>query len=221
MQSNSEIIIQCFDSREEWLSKRARRIGGSDAAAVIGKSPYMTNERLWEIKTGRREQADISDMEAVMYGAKAEEYLRELFRLDFPEYEVDYIPNNMFTNSTMPWAHASLDGWIRHGDSFGILEIKTAYINTRLQADLWKDRIPDSYYCQVLHYLMVTGWDFAILKAQLKCQIGDEMPYLQTRHYMIDRKDVEDDIKYLHDAEKAFWWNIIEDVRPATILPEI
>lgn len=213
--------FEVFESREEWLSKRARRIGGSDAAAVIGKNPYMTNERLWEIKTGRREQADISDVEAVMYGANAEEYLRELFRLDFPEYEVEYFPNNMFTNPEMPWAHASLDGWLQKDSRKGILEIKTAFINSKLQSDLWKDQIPDYYYCQVLHYLLVTGFDFAILKAQLKYQIGDELPFMQTRHYMIERKDVALDMIYLREAEKDFWWNIIEDVRPATILPDI
>lgn len=221
MPSSFEPTLQCFDTRDEWLAKRAKRIGGSDAAAVIGKNPYMTNERLWEIKTGRREQSDISDVEAVMYGAKAEEYLRELFRLDFPEYEVDYIPNNMFTNPTMPWAHASLDGWLRKGSQKGILEIKTALINSRLQAEMWKDQIPDYYYCQVLHYLMVTGWDFAILKAQLKHQIGDELPYLQTRHYYIERSDVKGDIEVLEKAEREFWRCVKEDRRPAVILPEI
>lgn len=221
MSSCFDPTLQCFDTRDEWLAKRARRIGGSDAAAVIGKNPYMTNERLWEIKTGRREQADISDVEAVMYGAKAEEYLRELFRLDFPEYQVEYIPNNMFTNPTMPWAHASLDGWLLKDSRKGILEIKTAFINSKLQSDLWKDQIPDYYYCQVLHYLLVTGFDFAILKAQLKYQIGDELPFMQTRHYMIERKDVAADMLYLREAEKDFWWNIIEDVRPATKLPDI
>lgn len=213
--------FEVFESREEWLSKRARRIGGSDAAAVIGKNPYMTNERLWEIKTGRREQADISDVEAVMYGAKAEEYLRELFRLDFPEYEVEYIPNNMFTNPEMPWAHASLDGWLLKDSRKGILEIKTAFISSRMQSDLWKDQIPDYYYCQVLHYLLVTGWDFAILKAQLKYQIGDELPFMQTRHYYIDRADVEQDIAILEKAEREFWRHVQENKRPAVILPEI
>lgn len=217
----SKLKMETFYSRAEWLTARSNRIGGSDAAAVIGLNPYMTNERLWEIKTGRREQADISDVEAVMYGSRAEEYLRELFRLDFPEYHVEYAPNNMFTNPTMPWAHASLDGWLCKDGRAGILEIKTAFINSRLQSDLWRDRIPDYYYCQVLHYLMVTGWGFAILKAQLKYQIGDELPFLQTRHYYIDRADVEQDIATLEKAERDFWQCVKEDRRPAVILPEI
>lgn len=216
-----KLEMETFGSRDEWLTARNNRIGGSDAAAVLGLNPYMTNERLWEIKTGRREQADISDVEAIMYGSRAEEYLRELFRLDFPEYHVEYAANNMFTNSTMPWAHASLDGWLCKDGRAGILEIKTTFINSRLQSDLWQGRIPDYYYCQVLHYLMVTGWDFAILKAQLKYQIGDELPYLQTRHYYIDRADVEQDIATLEKAEMEFWRHVQENRRPAVILPEI
>lgn len=210
-----------YECRDDWLLARSRRIGGSDAAAVIGKSPYMTNERLWEIKTGRRPQPDISDDAAVWYGTEAETHLRELFKLDFPEYRVNYEPYNMFVNEETPWAHASLDGWLVKDGRTGILEIKTAFVNSKLQADLWSDRIPDQYYCQLLHYLMVTGFDFAILKAQLKHQIGDELPYLQTRHYMIERSEVEGDIEYLKEAEREFWRCIKEDRRPATILPEI
>lgn len=210
-----------FDTRDEWLQARAKRIGGSDAAAVVGKSPFITNERLWEIKTGLREQEDISAEEAVIYGTNAEEHLRELFKLDFPDYYVGYDPNNMITNSDYPFAHASLDGLLVKDRRYGVLEIKTAFVNSRMQAELWKDKIPDYYYCQVLHYLMVTGFDFAILKAQLKHQIADEMPYLETKHYYIDRAEVENDIRYLAQKEREFWWHVENNKRPAVILPEI
>lgn len=215
------VVKKTFSTREEWLEARQNRIGGSDAAAVLGKSPFITNEHLWEIKTGRREQADISAEDAVIYGTLAEEHLRELFKLDFPDYYVGYDANNMWTNPRFPFAHASLDGMLVKDHKYGILEIKTALINTRLQAEMWKDQIPDYYYCQVLHYLMVTGWDFAILKAQLKHQIGDELPYLQTRHYYIERSDVEGDIEVLEKAEREFWRCVVEDKRPAVLLPEI
>ena len=217
----TDYVVKTFITREEWLEARQNRIGGSDAAAVLGKSPFITNEHLWEIKTGRLVQPDISSEDAVRYGTLAEDHLRELFKIDFPDYYVGYEPNNMFTNPKYPFAHASLDGWLNKDGKMGILEIITALVNTRLQAEKWRDRIPDTYYCQVLHYLMVTGWDFVILKAQLKYQIGDELPYLQTRHYYIDRADVEQDIATLEKAEREFWRYVQEDKRPAVILPEI
>lgn len=213
--------LNIYEDRDAWLKGRAKRIGGSDAAAILGKSPYMTNEQLWEIKTGRREQEDISDKAVVQYGVAAEDHLREMFKLDFPDYYVDYIPNNLFLNPEFPFAHASLDGWLSKDGRSGVLEIKTALINGALQKEKWNERIPDTYYCQVLHYLMVTGFDFAILKAQLKYEFEGELPYLQTRHYLIERKDVEADIAYLAEKEREFWRYVQDDVRPATLLPEI
>lgn len=217
-----KLVMETFGSRDEWLTARNNRIGGSDAAAVLGLNPYMTNERLWEIKTGRREQADISDAEAIMYGSRAEEYLRELFRLDFPEYHVEYAPNNMFTNSTIPWAHASLDGWLKDDKGRnGILEIKTATITSAVHRAKWNNQIPQNYYCQVLWYMMVTEFDFAILKAQLKAEWPGQLPSLRTEHYLIERSDVQKDIEYLREAGERFWSYVQQDKRPPLILPEI
>ena len=38
--------------REEWLAYRRRGIGGSDAAAVLGISPFMTGRDLYYDKLG-------------------------------------------------------------------------------------------------------------------------------------------------------------------------
>lgn len=210
-----------FGSREEWLQARNNRIGGSDAAAIIGLNPYMSNVDLWEIKTGRRQQEDISEKAYVKYGTEAEQYLRELFKLDHPEYTVFYEENNMFLNDAYPWAHASLDGWLRDKDDHtGIWECKTTNILNGLQKEKWDNRIPDNYYCQILHYLMVTEFQFAVLKAQLKHDYGEDVMCI-TKHYRIERTEVEQDIQYLTEKEKEFWECVKEDRKPALILPKI
>ena len=90
-----------------------------------------------------------------------------------------------------------------------------------MQKEKWKgDHIPDNYYIQVLHYLMVTEFDFAVLKAQLKT-VFDGVPYLQTKHYFIERAEVEEDIQFLASAEKKFWKAVETGQRPALLLPEI
>ena len=99
-------------SREEWLEKRTSYIGGSDASCVVGMNPYKTNVELWELKTGRREAENIDGNPFVEYGRNAEDYLRELFALDFPQYEVNYCENNIWLNDKYPFGHASLDGWL-------------------------------------------------------------------------------------------------------------
>ena len=96
--------------RAAWLDARKNHIGGSDAAACVGRSPHKDNVQLWEEKMGLVLPEDISDKEYVRYGIEAEKYLRGLFALDFPEYQVLYDENNMFLNPDFPWMHASLDG---------------------------------------------------------------------------------------------------------------
>lgn len=208
-------------SRKEWLEHRNKYIGGSEASCIVGLNPYMTNLELWEIKTGRREPKDLSDNPSVEYGRNAEEYLRELFKLDFPQYEVNYIENNSVLNTKYPYAAASLDGWLTDDlGRLGILEIKTSTIQKGYQRTLWNKRIPDNYFIQVLHYMMVTEAEFAILKAQLKYDYSGKI-FLNTKHYRIERSEVEDDIEYLMEAEKKFSEHIRNDTKPNLVLPMI
>ena len=207
-------------SREEWMKLRSR-IGGSDAAAIVGLNPYKTNTDLYLEKTGQKESPDISDKPYVLYGTKAEEHLRELFRLDFPRYKVEYFDNNMYLNCRYPFAHASLDGELIDEDGRrGILEIKTTNILQSMQKEKWRDRIPDNYFIQVLHYLMVTEFDFVVLKAQLKSEFGGQI-YLQTKHYFIERSEVVGDIEYLAEEEEKFWKCVEAKRMPDLILPDI
>lgn len=204
--------------RAAWLASRSC-IGGSDAAAIIGLSPWKTVYQLWQEKTGRVKPDDISDNARVKYGNDAEPLLRELFALDFPSMTVEYEPHNIFRNDLFPWGHASLDGWLTDADGRrGILEIKTSEPFGKAQWALWDERIPENYYCQILHYLMITEWDFAILKGQLKKSDGNVI----TRHYRFERADVLDDIQYLADCEKRFWLDVQNDTPPeSSILPSI
>lgn len=214
------VNITVLSSRDEWLQHRSR-IGGSDAAAIVGMNPYKNNVELWQIKTGQLIPEDISEKPYVKYGTEAEEHIRSLFALDFPQYEVEYIENNMYLNDKYPFAHASLDGWLTDQDGRkGILEIKTTNILQSMQKEKWNHRIPDNYYIQVLHYMMVTEFDFAVLVAQLKSEFKGEV-YKQVKHYKIERADVEEDIQYLQESEAKFWKQVQERKKPNLVLPEI
>ena len=215
------VEMMVLQSREEWLQHRSKKIGGSDASSILGMNPWKSNVDLWLEKTGRTAPEDISDKPYVQYGNQAEMHLRGLFRLDYPQFKVDYVENNLWLNDRFPWAHASLDGWLTGPDGRrGILEIKTTEILQSMQKEKWNQQIPDNYYVQVLHYLMVTEFDFAVLKAQLKT-VFDGVPYLQTKHYVIDREEVEADIEYLANAEKEFWQHVQAGKCPPLRLPEI
>lgn len=215
------LTTKTLSSNAEWLEARKNYIGGSDAAAIIGMNPYKTNVELWLEKTGQTVPEDISDKPYVKYGTQAEMHLRGLFRLDFPQYTVEYVENNIWFNSFYPFAHASLDGWLTDQDGRkGVLEIKTTNILQSMQKEKWNDRIPDNYYIQILHYLMVTGFDFAILKAQLKYDFGGDI-MCQTRHYKIERSEVLEDMDFLWRKESEFWEYVKTGKRPPLVLPSV
>lgn len=213
--------IKLKHGSDKWKEFRTQGIGGSDAAAILGLSSFKTNVEVWEEKTGRRVPDDISDVPRVKYGTNAEKPLVELFALDYPQYRVRANKNVIYKRGFM---FASLDGELTEKATGlrGIYEGKTTEIHSKTELERWDGQVPESYYIQVLHYLIVTGWDFAILKGQIK-QIGRNGEVeLITRHYPFLRGAVLDDLKYLYLKEKEFWEKyVIPDRRPPLILPKL
>ena len=100
------------------------------------------------------------------------------------------------------------------------IDIKTTNILQSMQYEKWKDRIPDNYYIQVLHYLLVTGWQFVVLRAHLNTDWGNEKR-TTVKHYFIERRDVEADLIMLQQEEEKFWRYVESGRKPPLILPEI
>ena len=212
-----EMIV--LPSREEWLKAREKTIGGSDASAIVGMNPYKSNLELWLEKTGQVIPEDISDKPYVKFGHDAEPLMRELFKLDFPELEVFYEENNLYLNDKYPWGHYSADGWLKDEKGrFGLYEGKTTNILQSLQKEKWRDKLPDNYYTQLIHGFLITEAEFAFLKGRLKSVI-DEIPYIQIKHYKVERAEVLEDIEYLAKEEKNFWRYVQEKKRPPLKLP--
>lgn len=213
--------IYDFPDESAWLKGRMRGIGGSDASAIVGMNPYKSNIDLFEEKIGRRIPEDISQKPYVIYGKRAEAPIRELFKLDYPEYQVEHHEFRILQSAEYPFMQASLDGEL--SDSAGrrgILEIKTTNILRSMQYEKWKDRIPDNYYIQVLHYLLVTGYEFAVLRAHLASEWGADKR-TTVKHYFIERSEVRDDLDMLLQEEKRFWAYVESGRKPPLILPEI
>jgi len=215
------MILADPKTHDEWLSARCAGIGGSDAACVLGMNKYKTNVQLWKEKTGITVPKDISDKPAVAYGKQAEFHLRELFALDFPQYDIEYHEYRMYANDNYPFIFATLDGELTdESGKKGILEIKTTTIQNSSQWDEWDGGVPQNYYIQVLHQMLATCWNFAVLKAHIRYFKNNDI-CTATRHYFIDRNEVQEDIKTLLEAEIKFWEHVQNKTKPALILPEI
>lgn len=219
-------------NHEEWLELRLKGIGGSEAAAVIGQSPWCSNVELWKRKTGKATAPDISNNGAVQYGHDAEPLIRGLFALDFAhKYKTEYLGEfDMVRHSEYPFIFATLDGRLTELETGrkGIFEAKTTSIVRSIQKEHWwkdgKPCIPQQYFIQILHQLLATGWDFAVLHAQLKYEYGDNPEDIRSerRTYLIERNDHLEDIEYLKEKEVYFWKeNVEKNICPPLILPEI
>lgn len=211
-------MILKIEDREEWLKERMRGIGGSDSGSVLGVNPWCSNVQLWRYKTGQEDPPDISDKPAVKFGKVAEEHIRELFRLDYPLYDLKYHEFWMYCHDGYPWQFATLDGELTdEAGRRGILEIKTTTIQNRSQWDEWENGIPQRYYAQILHQLSATGWQFAILRAYIRWYRDGEFR-ATVRDYRIERKDVLDDIAYLREQEMRFMDCVNTGKPPAAII---
>jgi putative phage-type endonuclease len=232
-------------SKTQWLEERERGIGGSEAAAILGMNPYMSNVELWEYKTGRRQREE-KDSEYMKYGREAEKALIELFGLDYPRYKtIMPEPYRLQRNEEYPYILGTVDAELLEEGTkrIGFLEVKTTNILASGQKEQWNERIPQNYYVQCLHYLLVNPeYEYFYLKAQLKSVWKGQRPKCQrhkhqgcerqrdeceeirltTKHYYFERKDVEEDLKILKEKEIEFWEeNVKKDKRPNLVLPPI
>ena len=204
-----------FETREEWLAGRRQGIGASEAAVAAGMSKWSTPATLWAVKTGKAPATNISN-EAVEYGVAAENAVRTLFMAKHRELELGYFPYDILFQSEEPQFFATLDGELtdRETGRRGILEVKTATPIGASAWAAWDNRIPDHYLCQIMWQLMVTGWEFVYLTAELIQQNGNS----EIRNYYFDRADHEEDIAWIREQGARFWSHVENNTPPPAIL---
>lgn len=216
------MILADPTTREEWLKARTQGIGGSDAGCIVGANPWKSARQLWKEKTGADKPDDISDKPAVRFGKEAEQYLRALFLLTYPQYTCEYHEFRMYANDRLPFIFATLDGELTDDDGRrGILEIKTTTIQQAKQWFEWDDCIPQHYYIQILHQLIACEWaEYVELFAHIRYQKGEEIR-AALRKFHIERQDVEQDLQILEEREIVFYKQWQDGIEPPFILPEI
>lgn len=185
-------------SKEEWTKLRSFTIGGSDAAAILGLNPHKSPYALWAEKTGKVVPEDISGKEAVRLGTDLEDYVARRF-MEATGKKVRRENYTVFRDD-MPYAHANYDRLVI-GERAG-LEIKTT--NALNLTKFKNGEFPATYYCQCVHYLMVSGLDRWYL-AVLVLGIG---------FYVFTIERDENEIAALKMAEENFWDMVQKDLPP-------
>lgn len=194
-----------LDDEGGWLDLRREGVGGSDVAAVMGVSPWVSTLEVWMDKTGLREHEDISGRESVAMGAELEETVLDMYRRRHPDRRATR-SNAVLRSVGRPWAQASLDGVVRDPDAgWGVLEIKTGSRESE-----WADGVPLHYLCQVTHYMSVTGYDYADVAAL----VGDHG--LHYHEYRVERDD--EDVRAIESAVDSFWNDfVVPRIMPANV----
>lgn len=190
-------------SREDWLSVRKNGIGGSDAAAAVGLSPYMSPTELWMIKVGldaNLPKPDANDTtEPVYWGTLLEPIVAASYTKQTGN-RVRRI-NAVLRHPTIPFMLANIDREVVGNNNVQLLECKTA---GEFGARLWRDGVPEYVQLQVQHQLAVTGRqaaDVAVLLCGQKLEV---------------HRVVRDDalIARLIELEAAFWRYVETDTPP-------
>ena len=187
-------------THDEWLALRRTGIGGSDAGAIMGVSPYKGAFSVWADKQGKL--PPLEDNEAMRQGRDLEDYVARRFaEASGLRVRHEY---SMLRSVEHPCMLADIDRRII-GERAG-LECKTSRDIT--MARYRNGEYPMEYYCQCLHYLAVTGWDCWYLAVLV---YGTDLLI-----FKICRDEVLDDIEALIKAEEAFWQNhMVLDQPPA------
>ena len=221
--SGGKYEVKIFPNRTAWLKGRSNTIGASEAAAVIGKSPWMNEVELWERKRGKAvEEKYNADMSR---GQRSEAHIRELYGI---EMGVDVFDgtNIMLVSKEYPFMSCTLDGAYLENSEENyninqitpvILEIKSA----RRTGYSWNnDSVPEHYLVQILHQFAVTGWDKAVLRARFFA--SPNYPLAVEQSYVFYRKDYEREIDSLICREMQFWeTNVKGGERPSVKMPSI
>jgi putative phage-type endonuclease len=134
--------------RNEWLAARKKGIGASDAPTIMGKSPWSTPYQLWCDKTSTEIPEDNGNY-ATNRGNQLEPIARARYEL---ESGLEF-PATLAVHKDVPYFMASLDGF--NAENNLILEIKCP--GAADHATAVSGAVPEKYYPQLQHQLMVTG----------------------------------------------------------------
>lgn len=224
-----------LNNEKEWLDFKNTYIGGIGASVIMGMNKHKDSSQYMKERKGLIQKEDISNKPQVIYGKEAEYYIRELFKLKYNNilyiYNKDY---ECLLHKDYTFIGADLDGEIEvlqdcvfDGISLkkgmkGVYECKTSTLNSPTQKEEWKDGIPQEYYLQCLHYLIITDYDFVILNAELTYPSLEENDISHTKvikQYVITKESRKEELEYLLKKEIEWQKEYFEkDIEPPLIL---
>jgi putative phage-type endonuclease len=185
--------------RASWLNERRSYLGGTDVAAIVGKSKYKTALDIYLEKIGQASDS-VSSRKAEA-GIALEPFVRKWYADEIGKPIED---GRTIRDKQHPFLGANIDGRF---DESTLVEIKTMDFSTREEwGQPGTDEIPLHYYVQCVWYLGITGADRVVV---VKCDRGT----MELTDYMVEPD------KALYDlcrAEAVSFWldNVAKGIPP-------
>ncbi len=145
----------------EIQERRRKGISATDAAPILGISPWKSAADVW-LEKKKPELIEQKESSFLYWGTRHEQTIAEEYaKITCQDLE----PSRLVTNPKIPWLMCSPDRLIK-GKKKGV-ECKTASErNARSWGPTGTDRVPQHYLIQCFHSMMVTNipeWDLAVL----------------------------------------------------------
>jgi len=188
-------------TRADWLHARKSGLGGSDAAAILGVSPWTSGYTLWRDKTS--DHTDDQSSLAMRRGTHLEPFILAEAMVADPDLTVYRAPY-MLAHPDHPHLRANLDGLAQHAKrrTWGGVEAKN--VNS-FQAKHWADGPPAYYEAQIGHYFgCCPGLGWWVVVADFG---GDDL-----RVFYLDRESVP--VATIVERELAWWQRHMVDGVP-------
>jgi len=190
-----EVVDTTNLSEADWLNYRRTGIGGSDAAAVMGVSPFATARDLYYDKRNIHPALpDDANWVAKRVGRLLEDLVADIFvkKTGLKIFQI----KKMFRHPLHGFMLADVDYFVElPGGKIAILECKTANYNTQYK---WQDgAVPLNYELQGRHYMAVMNLDTVFFA----CLFGNNESEFVYRRVERDHDQEADLI-----AQEQFFW---------------
>lgn len=174
-----------------WLEMRKHYVTGTDAAKLLGLSPFGGIFDVWLDKTGQA--PEFTQNAAMRAGSAFESAILKMYAED-TDAKLEHVDGyTLVTCDRYPRLGASLDGW---NHTLGCpVDAKNIRWKNEKWGDAWTDEFPDYYKTQLQVQMMVTGAKFAHLAVMFSGQ--DFNIYTMEYDEELAQKIV--------DASEAFW----------------